>query len=444
MPWLSRLWNTLRPGALRREFDEEVRLHLDLRARDLERGGLPPHEARAQAARQFGNATLEKDRMSDMDLAGWLQSILKDLRYALRQLTRNRAFTLVAVLSLALGIGANTAIFSILNAALFKTLPVRSPQELVMLTDPNAGLSSTGMWPGERGLLTNAEFEQLRDGVTTLSGVCATEANMERWPISIAGGPQEDARGRMVSEGYFGVLGVRPGMGRFFTEADGGESGKDPYAVASYDFWQRRFGGDVAALGTTFQLRRTTYTLIGVAPRGFRGETGGQNPDLWLPLTMQPQILPGRDLLHENMSQNIDKVMWLHVFGRLKPGMTIARTQSEINVLFRNIIESGYPTSMPVESRKRALDQRVVVRDARNGAFRGRDEFSKQMLMLQIVAGLVLLISCANVANLLLARATAAPADGDWSVSSSQRAWCYRLSVRLSECSSRRPLRACS
>jgi predicted permease len=277
----------------------------------------------------------------------------------------------------------------------------------VILTDPNSGGTSIGMETGERSLLTYPEFERLRDRVTALSAVCATESGVDRWPISIAGGPQEETRGRMVSEGYFHVFGVQPAIGRFFTEADGGAPGKDPYAVPSYDFWQRRFGGNTSALGTAIRLRRTTYTLIGVAPHGFRCESSGQNPDLWLPLTMQPQVLPGRDWLHENMAQSIDKVMWLHVFGRLKPAMTIARAQSEIDVLFRNIMEAGYPAAMPAESRKRALDQRVVVRDARRGAFRGRDEFSKQMPMLQIVAGLVLLISCANVANLLLARAAA-------------------------------------
>src|SRR5579872_166104 len=354
MAWLSRFWNTLRPGALRREMDEELRLHLDLRARDLERAGAQPDEARAQAALKFGNVTLETERMRDMDLAGWLQTILKDLRFALRQFVRYRAFTLVALLSIALGIGANTAIFSILNAALFKPLPVPNPQELVTLTDPNGGGVSIGMQTGERDLLTYPEFDQLRARVKSLSSIAAVEAGLERWSIRIGAGADEDARGRLVSEGYFDLLGLRPVIGRFFTEADRSAPGADPYAIASYDFWQRRFGGSLSALGSTFQLHRTTITLIGVAPRGFRGETAGQDPDLWLPMMMQPQVRPGRDWLHEDMSRNMDKIMWLHAFGRLKPGTPTSAVQAEIDILFRNIIETGYPVTMTPGARKKA------------------------------------------------------------------------------------------
>src|SRR5262249_29359659 len=163
-----------------------------------------------------------------------------DLRYAARQLARNPVFTLVAVLSLALGIGANTAIFSVMNAALLKALPVRDPHELVILTDPNSGGGGMGMETGVRTALTYPEFEQLRDRTTTLSGLCAAEVGLNRWQVRIVGSPLEEAPGKLVSENYFSVLGIEPVIGRFFRQQDGSGAGQDPYAVISFDFWQRR------------------------------------------------------------------------------------------------------------------------------------------------------------------------------------------------------------
>ncbi|HEY6309011.1 MAG TPA: ABC transporter permease [Candidatus Angelobacter sp.] len=345
--------------------------------------------------------------MKNMNLAAWTETLVKDLRYALRQFVRNPVFTVVAVLSLAIGIGANTAIFSIIDAILLKSLPVRDPQELVILTDPNSSGVSDGMDTGERGLMTYAEFEQLRDHSTTLSGLCAAESQLDRWPVHIGSSGQEDVRGRLVSEEYFSVLGVEPVIGRFFTREDGKGAGQDPYAVISYDFWQRRFGGNTSVLGTPVRLLNTTYTIIGVAEPGFRGETVGEKPDFWMPMLMEFQIMPGRDWLHEDLSKSMTKVMWLHAFGRLKPGVSRAKAQTEIDVLFRAIIENGYPTTLAPETRKVALDQHLKLKDARTGAFGGRDDFSQQLLMLLAASGVVLLIACINVANLLLARATA-------------------------------------
>ncbi|HEY3938364.1 MAG TPA: ABC transporter permease [Bryobacteraceae bacterium] len=331
--------------------------------------------------------------------------MLHDIRLAVRMLAKSRGSTILAVTTLAIAIGANTAIFSVLNAALLKLLPVRNPNELVMLTDPNASMVLGGMLAGERSLLGYEEFTHLRDRSKTMSGACASQLSLERWPVRIAGGPQEQARGRLVSENYFAVFGVRPSIGRLFMQNDATAIGKDPYAVISYDYWQRRFGGNRSVLGTTIRIRHAALVIIGVAAPGFRGETVGQDPDLWLPMLMQPLVLPGWDGLHDFMDHAQDKLMWLHVFGRRKAGVTIAQVQAEVNVLFRQILEAGYPTSMAPLARKDALNQRVRVRAVRSGAFHGRDEFSQQWTILSALAGLVLLIACANIANLLLARA---------------------------------------
>jgi len=340
-------------------------------------------------------------------MAGWADAFLKDIRYALRQFRRNPVFTGVAILSLAVGVGANTAIFSIMNAALLKSLPVRNPQELVALSNPDDSGVSSGLSTGERDLLTYAEFVQLRDHATSFAGMCASESNIRRWQARIAGGPEEEVRGRLLSEEYFSVMGVEPAIGRFFSAEDAKGPGQDPYAVLSYDYWQHRFGGNASVLGTAIRLYGATVTVIGVAAPGFNGESVNDKPDMWMPMMMQPQVNPGRDWLHEDLSASIEKVMWLQVFGRLKPGVSKAQAQTELDVLFRGILENGYPATLPPEIRKQALNQQVKLHDARTGAFGGRRGFRQQVLILIIVSGVVLLIACGNVANLLLARATA-------------------------------------
>src|SRR6516164_9229585 len=355
----------------------------------------------------FGPAPKHPESKEFMSLSNWSEALVKDLRYALRQFLRNPVFTVVAVLSLAISIGANTAIFSVMDSVLLKSLPVKDPQQLVILTDPNFSGTNVGLDTGERNLMSYAEFVQLRDHATTMSGLCAAQSETNRIPVHIAGGDQEDANGKLVSEDYFSVLGVDPAIGRFFNREDGKGPGQDPYAVISYDYWQRRFAGNTSVLGTPIRLLSTTFTVIGVAEPGFRGESVGEKPDFWLPMMMEPQVMPGRDWLHEDLSQSMEKVMWLHTFGRLKPGVTRAKAQTEIDVLFRGIIESGYPTTISPETRKQVLDQHLKLKDARTGAFGGRDDFSQQLLMLLAASAFVLLIACINVANLLLARATA-------------------------------------
>jgi predicted permease len=339
-----------------------------------------------------------------MERVSWLNDLVRDVLYALRQFVRNPLLTIIAISSLAIGIGANTAIFSVMDAALLKSLPVANPQELVMFTDPNASGVTTGLNTGERHLMTYAEFVQLRDHATTLSGMFATEADLNRWHVRIADGPMEETRARLVSEEYFSVLGLQPAMGRFFTSADAKGPGQDPYAVISYDYWQSRFGGKPSVLGTPIQVGNASLTVIAVAKPGFRGETVGESTDFWMPVTMQSMVIPGRDWLSENLSQSAEKVMWLHTFGRLKPGVSSSKAQTEINVLFRQIIENSYPTSLSPEFRRQALDQRLVLHEAHTGVFANRNDFSQQLFLLLSAAIVVLAIACINVANLLLAR----------------------------------------
>jgi predicted permease len=312
----------------------------------------------------------------------------------------------VAILTLALALGVNTAIFSVLNAVLLKSLPVKHPNELVLLTDPNASLVLGGMLQGERSLLTYEEFVKLHERATTLSDLCGVQLTLEQWPLRIAGSEPEQARGRLVSESYFSTFGVRPAIGRFFKEEDASAVGKDPYAVISYDYWLRRFGGSPTVIGTTLRLRNASLTIIGVTAKGFEGETVGQRPDIWIPILMEPLVMPGIGGLHDMLPNSTDKLMWLHVFGREKAGLTIKQVQAEINVLFRAILEASYPGSVNGQTRKEALNQYIKVKPGGAGAFHGRKEFGEEWSLLLALAGLILLVACANVANLLLARAT--------------------------------------
>jgi predicted permease len=343
----------------------------------------------------------------EMDIANAFDTFFRDIRFTFRQVRRHFLSSSIIVISLALGVGANTAIFSVMNGVLLRSLPVPNAQELVILTNPNESGGWHGLSENARDWISYPEFVQLRDHLTTLSGLCAVESGLEEWQVRIGDGQQETMHGRLVSEDYFSVMGVQPAIGRFFSQQDATGPNQDAYAVISYDFWQNRFGGDSQVLGKVIKLNATVLTVIGVGPRGFKGESMGRTPDIWIPMMMQPAIYPGRDWLHEDPSQSVDKMMWLHAFGRMKPGTSIAKVQSEVNVVFRGMMEAFYPATLPEDVKKQAMSQYLVVRDGRTGAFSRREEITFQLEILLVAAGLVLVIGCANVANLLLVRAAA-------------------------------------
>ena len=398
------------------EIVEELSQHLDDRWRELIAGGALPDEATQLTLAEFRDGDVLPRYMAPLRQAHLPPSITpgapaerllgdlwQDLRYARRTMAARPSFTAVAVLSLALGIGADTAIFGLWNGVLRASLPaVREPEQLVMLSNPDERGSWTGRTQGPRSWLTYSEFEQLRDHADSFSAIMASQSSLSTWQVRFDGDAWEEASGRLVSGGFFQVLGVDPAIGRLFTVAE--DRTDSPDAVISYTYWQRRFGGRPDVLGRTLTIRKAVLTIVGVAPRGFIGETSGQQPDLWLPLRMQPSVIPGSDRLHDMPPE---KAMWLHVFGRLKPGVPLAQAEAQANAVFHAGLESFYGAIASGERRREFLDQRLQVRPARRGASATRREFAQSLTTLLVAVAVLLLIACANLANLLLARGAA-------------------------------------
>jgi predicted permease len=341
-----------------------------------------------------------------------MANLWQDLRFALRILAKNPGFTLIAVLTLALGIGANTAIFSILDSVLLRSLPVSHPEQLVTLSDPNEHGSDFGSQSGDRGLLAYSEFEHFRDHHAVFSEIFAADSRLPELEVTIPNSSSstdaqnESARIRLVSGDYFATLGVTPAAGTFFTREVDRARGGSPIAVLSYAFWKQRFGLDPRALGKTIQIRQTSFQIVGVTPPGFFGETVGEFPNLWIPLLMQSTIYPGRDLL--TPAKDLTNVhMWLQVMARLKPGVTPEQAKASINVVFRGLLESKVGASISADERRHALDQRINLQRAAQGSSVLREHFGEPLKILMAMVGFVLLIACANVASLLLARGAA-------------------------------------
>jgi predicted permease len=332
--------------------------------------------------------------------------IRQDLRHAIRVLAATPGFTVVAILSLALGIGANTAIFSLLNSVVMRALPVRAPHELVILTNPNARGVAMGAQGGRRSLATYAEFLQLQAQTTGFASLMASMSRGEDLETRVAGGAPERVTIRLVSSSYFSTLGVPALAGHTFDSRQEPAEGAAPYAVISHEYWQRRFGGRPDALGRTMTFRGGVVSIVGVMPASFFGETVGDQPDAWIPLAMQTTVLPGRNWLREQPG-NVEKIMWLHVFGRLAPGVSAQRAEASANLVFQQGLIPYYDSIADADTRTRYRQQHLVATPAATGASAVRGTFAEPLLVMLGAAGIVLLIACSNLGNLLLARTTA-------------------------------------
>lgn len=332
--------------------------------------------------------------------------IQQDLRYALRQFAASPGFTAVAIHSLALGIGANTAVFSLLNSVLLSALPVSDPASLVLLTDPDSSGVAVGSQGGERSLLSYQEFRLIQDSAESFSGVLASQSSLDTMKVSIDGGGPEEMRIRSASASYFGVLGVGAIRGRTWGGTEAVTPAEEPEAVISYEFWQRRFAGRDDVLGKTINIRRATFTVVGVMPPSFFGETVGQRPDAWLPLSAHALVSPGREWLLEK-PEGVEKVMWLHVIGRLRPGADASAAEANVNVIFKQSLSNFYGSRVDAETAGKFADQRLKIRPAATGASKVRGTFAEPLLLLLAAAGIVLFIACANLGNILLSKAIA-------------------------------------
>jgi putative ABC transport system permease protein len=376
----------LQRGRAERQLDAELRDHFERLVADHVRAGLDEADARRRARLAFGGIEQVKEACRDARRTRWVDEIAQDLRYGLRLLRRSPAFTLVAVASLALGIGANSAIFALVNGVLLESLPVREPQRLVLLDG--------GSW-------TNPIWEQVRDRQHEIAAGAVAWSN-ERFDLS-SGGATEFVEGLYTSGGFFEVLGVPAVFGRTFGPADdrraGGSDG--PVAVISYSFWQRRFGGEASVVGRTLTLDRVPFTVIGVTPPSFLGPTPGRAFDVAVPLGTQAIVRGPASWLDARSTWTLE------IMARLKPGQTLDDATRALRAIQPQIREATMPGSWPAPMQEQYLRDGLTFKSGAAGPVGFRTQYERPLLIIMTVVGLVLLIACANIANLLLARAAA-------------------------------------
>ncbi len=329
-----------------------------------------------------------------------MNGLFQDVRYALRQLRKNPGFTAVAVITLALGIGANTAIFTVVNALLLKMLPVPDPQQLVAMGDPNSVNRSSNGTP-ETDLFSYPLYKDLRDRNSVFSGVYAAASSHN---IEVDTGGEQSANekvtGRMTSGNYFSVLGVEPAAGRLFSSSDDTDENANPVVVLGYDYWQRKFAGSPAVVGQDVRLNGAPFTIVGVAPAGFEGDVVGEQMALYVPLSMQPAIIRGRHW------RNSPHDSWLLLIGRLKTGVSPAQAEANLNLVFQQALGGDYGATLNADDMRDVRNNHIVVSQGAGGLSELRGDYRTSLLLLMGIVGLVLLIACVNVANLLFARAS--------------------------------------
>jgi len=406
------LWNRLRSwveailqrSRMETEMDAELRFHIEAFAEDLVRSGIPREEALRRARIEFGGVERAKEECRDARGTNFIESFIQDLRFGLRMLAKNPGFMAIAVVTLALGIGANTAIFSLIDAIMLKNLPVKDPQQLVLFQwDTHKWPPHFGQTGGDSKLsFSYPAFQQFSTQREALSAVFAfvplgfSEQNVT---VNLNGEPTL-AYGEMVTGNYFSGLGVPPLLGRTITEEDE-QPGAPRVAVISYGYWSSRFGRDPSVLGRVITLNGTSATIVGVTPSTFYGEHPGGEPDLWVAFADLPNLRPWGAKPANTSSVFTDRDwICLNIMGRLRRGVSREQAQSALDTAFHQFLVADWTPDKP--------DQvpHLQLAAAGQGVNHLREAYSQPLYLLMAVVGLVLLIACANLATLLLARAT--------------------------------------
>jgi len=368
------------------QLESEIEYHLDRAAQNYIAQGMDPREARRRARLEFGGATQIQEDLRDVHRPRWLADLRQDLVYAARTLRRSPGFLACAVLTLALGIGANTAIFSLIDAVMLRPMPVPQPDRLVQLTRVAEG--------GELRSISYPLFEYFRD---RLSSVAWAFVETRMQPTITLDGVEETASGGLVSGAYYAALGVAPAVGRLLGPAD--DAAPSPAAVISYAYWKRRFALDPAAIGKTIAINQTTLTIVGVEPEGFAGTWRERTLDFTAPLSMFERISGSSAAWRRHWDINS-----LAMMARLKPGVTLTRANAEAGATYDAWRRDRIKDIRNATIRNQILKETAAALPAAAGLNGLRVRFSEPLMALMGIVALVLLLACANLSGLLLAR----------------------------------------
>jgi len=384
------------------DFDAELEAHLTLEADRLKEEGFNDLEARAAARRAFGSVTQAQERFYESTHWRWWDELRQDVRYGSRQLLRSPAFTLVAILTLALGIGANTAIFSLTDQILLRTLPVPDPQRLMVLRSP--GPQNAHCWSDIDNCAQSfsyPKYKTLREHASVFSGLLAYRGI----DINVCGhGTTQSAHGVLVSGNYFQTLEIQPALGRLLTANDETASGANTVAVLSYGYWSRQFGDDPSILNQPLVINGVPLTVVGVARKGFDGIQIGQGPDIFIPVTMKSQMMPT-----EGHPLEARDDFWLPVAGRLKPGINRVAAQASLQPIYAALLQEDGKIrgGFSPELLKRYSSKPLLLISGAHGRLVLQQDAEEPLLVLMSMVALVLLIACANLAGLLVVRGEA-------------------------------------
>lgn len=395
-----KLLNWFRLRNLESDLDRELKYHIDRRINELAGSGLPEPEARRQAMLELGGITQVREEVRDVWLTRWLRDFTYDLRFSARSFFRSTSFTATAVLSLALGIGATTAIYSLLDQVVLRGLPVQDPERLVLADwkGDGAGVNAFGSY----NLMAYPFCRDLQQQRQFFEGVlcrAATTVNLstERDP--------RPAAAELVSGSYFSVLGVRPARGRLLNNEDDQTPGAHPVVVLSYELWQTQFTGDPGVVGRKVLINKHPMTIVGVAAAGFHGVDVGQVPSLWIPATMSAQAIPGFDGMLSR------RTFWMQVLGRLRPDVTPAQAQVGLQPWFKAMLDedtrrAGFP-NITSERRQQYFASTLELTPAPHGHSVLRRRLTQPLWVLLAATAVLLGLACLNVAGLFLARGSA-------------------------------------
>ena len=358
MSWINRLLGSLRKDKLEDQLDDELQFHIEMRTQEFIAAGMTPEEACRHAARLFGNRVLLKERTRDMDTIGWIETVWKDLCYAARMLRKSPGFTAVVVLSLALGIGANMAVFSMLDTLLLTKLPVRDPDGLYQLVVTHRSAT--------RNAFAYTDYQKLRDGFDIFDGVIAWMTS--RLEVQINNVPEE-VRGAFVTGTFHEVLGVKPVVGRLLSPSDDTAAGAS-VAVLGYSFWERSFARNPNVIGKVVRIEGLPFTVIGVTAREFAGAEVDYPRDVTVPIHAMKRLHPKSNLLESTGSY------WLSVLVRLKPGITMKSARPVLRDLWPKLLEAD--SARPIDG----WTQKLNIEPGGTGVSGVRNEFSEPLIIL--------------------------------------------------------------